>query len=148
MDIGTLIRKHRLENGLTQKQLAELLGVATGTIQQYELNKREPRFETLKQLSTVLNFNLLDALGAELKSPNNIICSKSNYKNLLDTSFNKLNNLGKKEAVKRVEELAEIPKYVTYKKENLNAAHALDNSTDKEKANDDLIMDKDDEWTL
>ena len=63
-------------------------------------------------------------------------------------NFNSLNSLGKKEAVKRVEELAEIPKYVTCKKEELNAAHTLNNSTDKEKANDDLIMDKDDEWTL
>ena len=146
MDIGTLIRKNRLENGLTQKQLAELLGVATGTIQQYELNKREPRFETLKQLSTVLNFNLLDALGAGLKSPNNIICSKSDYKILLDTSFNKLNNLGKKEAVKRVEELAEIPKY-TMPDNELNAAHSLRTSNPTNQKHDQSIMTNDDEWT-
>ncbi len=41
------IKTVRKEKGFTQKQLAEILGVATGTLQQYELGKREPSFETL-----------------------------------------------------------------------------------------------------
>lgn len=41
--IGSRIREARLECGLTQKELASMIGAATGTIQQYELNLRQPR---------------------------------------------------------------------------------------------------------
>lgn len=112
----------------------------------YESGLREPNFENLRFISDILEVSLDYLLtGKEFKYKSVDINKKESG---LIRNYRKLNNLGKKEAVKRVEELAEIPKYVTYKKEDLNAAHALDNSTDKEKANDDLIMDKDDEWTL
>lgn len=55
--------------------------------------------------------------------------------------YNKLNDLGKKEATKRVEELTYIPLYSNSEQNNmLNAAHSLDNATDEEKANDENIM--------
>ena len=43
MPIGERIKQGRLSKGLTQKQFAELIDSATGTIQQYELNLRIPR---------------------------------------------------------------------------------------------------------
>ena len=55
--------------------------------------------------------------------------------------YNKLNDLGKKEATKRVEELTYIPLYSNSEQNNmLNAAHSLDNATDEEKATDENIM--------
>ncbi len=61
--------------------------------------------------------------------------------------FKKLNNLGKNEAVKRVEELTQIDKYVIMEivKPHLlpNAAHEIEGATDEDKAHDDAIMDDD-----
>ena len=42
---GDYIKIARQKAGLTQKQLAEKVGLATITIQQYERNLREPRLE-------------------------------------------------------------------------------------------------------
>lgn len=54
MTIGEKIQKARKEREYTQKQLAEKCGVATGTIQQYELGKRQPRIEQLEKIANVL----------------------------------------------------------------------------------------------
>ena len=50
MTIGNKIQKVRKEKGYTQKQLAAMCNMATGTIQQYELGKRQPRMEQLQKL--------------------------------------------------------------------------------------------------
>ena len=118
----------------------------------YESGLRTPTIPKAQEMARILDVSVDYLVGISRVDLNNEsidpLLEPSTDKLKLMASFNTLNSLGKKEAVKRVEELAEIPKYVTYKKEDLNAAHALDNSTDKEKTNDDLIMDKDDEWTL
>lgn len=62
MTTGELIQVKRKEKGYTQKQLAEKCGVATGTIQQYELNKREPRQEQLRKIAEALNISLNDLI--------------------------------------------------------------------------------------
>lgn len=51
MDIGKNIRKFRIAAGLTQKELAQKCECATGTIQQYELGKRQPRMSQLFNIS-------------------------------------------------------------------------------------------------
>lgn len=53
--------------------------------------------------------------------------------------YNKLNELGKQEATKRVEELTYIPLY-NQDANLLDAAHSLNNATSEEKANDENIM--------
>lgn len=58
MTIGQTIQNFRKEKGYTQKQLAEKCGMATGTIQQYELNKREPRQEQLRKIADALEVEL------------------------------------------------------------------------------------------
>lgn len=55
MTIGEKIQTARKKAGLTQKKLGEQCGVVTGTIQQYELNKREPKIEQLRKIAAVLN---------------------------------------------------------------------------------------------
>lgn len=54
MDLGSNIKKYRKEAGLTQKELASILDVAVGTIQQYESNKRQPRIEQLQRIADAL----------------------------------------------------------------------------------------------
>lgn len=73
--------------------------------------------------------------------------SKKDY---LLNAFEKLNETGKKEAIKRVEELAEIPKYQKYFNStaaSLNAAHAVPEASEEDKKHDDDIMNDDSQWS-
>ena len=56
MTIGENIQKRRKAFGLTQKELAEKVGVAPITIQQYERNVRIPKIEILKKIGMALGF--------------------------------------------------------------------------------------------
>ncbi|WP_051823855.1 helix-turn-helix domain-containing protein [Clostridium sulfidigenes] len=66
MAIGNRIKLFRNRNQLTQKQLAELLGLKTITIQSYELNKRTPNIETLNKISQFLNVSPKTLLSDEI----------------------------------------------------------------------------------
>lgn len=55
MSVGSRIKKIRKERGLTQSELAELVGVKTVTIRKYESDEREPNLETLKKICASLN---------------------------------------------------------------------------------------------
>lgn len=64
MTIGERIKNYRKIAGLTQKELGEFAGVATGTIQQYELGKRQPRIEQLQKIAPILKVSVPDLLGS------------------------------------------------------------------------------------
>lgn len=49
------LKQLRGENGITQVQLAEQLGVSKGTVAMWEIGKREPNFDTLVQLSDIFD---------------------------------------------------------------------------------------------
>ena len=174
MTTGQIMQAIRKERGYTQKQLAEKCGLATGTIQQYELNKREPRREQLQKIATVLDVPLYELMGfdgsirvkvnheqmeaeeavkstpkafliengqrVEVDKPIKFTTSSRSHaqteaydlfhsllseewimsqeqeatavqlKEMLG-AYNRLNNAGRKEAVKRVDELTELPRY-------------------------------------
>ena len=78
MTIGEIIKAARKKNGLTQKELAEKLGLATGTIQQYELGKRQPRIEQAAKIFSVLGLSIYSAFGDNFDE--NIKQSEFEYK--------------------------------------------------------------------
>lgn len=49
------LKKVRKERGYTQVSLAEALGVSKGSVAMWETGKRNPEFETLEELLTLLN---------------------------------------------------------------------------------------------
>lgn len=51
MSYASNIRRARRAAGLTQKQLADAIGCAPGTIQQYERGVREPKSARLKEIA-------------------------------------------------------------------------------------------------
>ena len=57
---GDLIRKFRLEKGLTQKQLGEKCGINEANIRKYELGNQNPKIETLQKIANALNVSVLD----------------------------------------------------------------------------------------
>lgn len=55
MEIGKIISKLRNDRGLTQRDLAEILGVSNGAIGMWETQKREPDLDTVKKMTSFFN---------------------------------------------------------------------------------------------
>ena len=66
MALGDKIKQIRNDKGLTQVQLAELIGLSDRTIQYYEGNSRVPSLEVLKIIAEKLNVSLLVLLENEI----------------------------------------------------------------------------------
>lgn len=62
MTVGDKIRQVRKSNKLTQKQLAEISGVAEISIRNYENHKREPKLGQLQKIATALGISLDELL--------------------------------------------------------------------------------------
>ena len=78
MSIGENIKKYRKEKGLTQVELAELVGVSKSTLLKYENDKVIPTPATATIISTVLEVSKEDVLGSYVdKRDANIILGKS-----------------------------------------------------------------------
>lgn len=54
---GKKLAEIRKENGMTQKQFAEALGVSKSAIQNYERERNEPTPENLKKICMLLKIN-------------------------------------------------------------------------------------------
>lgn len=65
MNIGENIKKFRKLEGLTQKQLGELIGKSTITIRKYEANDVQVSMEVLHDISKVLNTPMVMFLNNE-----------------------------------------------------------------------------------
>ncbi len=63
--LGETIKELRIERGLTQPQLAQLVGVSKGMISIWENNVNEPKASFIKRLATVLEVSADDLLGIE-----------------------------------------------------------------------------------
>lgn len=89
-DFGKVLRILRKNKKLTQKKLADDLGLAFSTISMYERGEREPDFETLEAIADYFNVSMNILLGRETlidfgnDAHDNIMnCCKAAY-----TSFN------------------------------------------------------------
>lgn len=58
--IGERIKRIRNEKGLTQKELAKMLGTSQQNLAQYERNKRNPKYETVKKIANALEIDIYD----------------------------------------------------------------------------------------
>lgn len=69
MTIGKKIQAFRKEKGLTQKELAQKLGVSASMIGQYETDIRRPKLETLEKISAALGVAITDFIDISEISP-------------------------------------------------------------------------------
>lgn len=60
--IGQKIKRMRLEKGLTQKDLAALLGTSQQNLAQYEKDKRRPKIETVRKIAKALDVYIGDLI--------------------------------------------------------------------------------------
>ena len=128
------IRNARKAAGVTQEQLAEVLGLKRATLSKYETGVKEPSVSQLKTIAAALRIDfyvlaneignewfdagfefaeegsdIIDALVHEKHK--NVGYSFSEEEGQLITAISSLNPSGQPEAVKRVSELTEIPRY-------------------------------------
>ena len=68
MSRGERIRRYRKMKGLTQKSLAEKIGLAESAVRNYELGLRDPSQETLAALSDALGVPMSDRKSTRLNS--------------------------------------------------------------------------------
>lgn len=75
----------RKNKGLSQKELASLLGLQMSTVSLYELNKREPKFDTIEQIAQILDVPTSWLFGqTDNKTKNEL----SHVSNNLDNTIN------------------------------------------------------------
>ena len=119
---GDMIRKYGTEKGLTQKKLGELCGIADSNIRKYESGNQNPKIETLQKIADALDIPVNRLLAGKIISRDELKEKLSEYglthlvpdteeeRTVLE-NCKKLNETGKKEAAKRVEELTHLEKY-------------------------------------
>lgn len=119
---GDMIRKYRTEKGLTQKKLGELCGIADSNIRKYESGNQNPKIETLQKIADALDIPVNRLLAGKIISRDELKEKLSEYglthlvpdteeERTVLGNCKKLNETGKKEAAKRVEELTHLEKY-------------------------------------
>ena len=120
LTIGENIKKYRKAKGFTQKELAESVGVAAITIQQYERNVREPKMDTVVRLAQALGISVADLYGScitdfvERSAQERTTEAQKERQTALhkiDRILGQMNAKGIKVAVERVEELSHVPEY-------------------------------------
>ena len=100
MEIGSKLKNARNENGITQEQAAELLGVSRQTISNWELNITKPDTDHIKKMSKIFNISIDEMLDngelGILIPPQNVEAIKNtfieirNNTSLLDGYSNKI----------------------------------------------------------
>ena len=57
-DVGTELRRFRAINGLTQRELGELLHITTTQVAAYELGRARPRPKWMKRIADVIGVSI------------------------------------------------------------------------------------------
>ena len=112
LTVGDRIKQYRISNNLTQKELGKLIGTTQQMIAQYENNRRKPKIETLDKIAQALHTSIESLCRRTYYfGPTEFFPMHVEKIPVINSYYNKLNHLGKMEAIKRVSELVEIKKY-------------------------------------
>lgn len=127
MNIGERIKVIRKQKNMTQETLANTLGVQRSAISKYEKGIVSPSWETIEKIAASFEMSIdqllsdVDMLSYDKEAREKFervqnLMIEQIPKNKLLSAFDKLNELGQKTAIERVEELSENPKYQKEKK--------------------------------
>lgn len=67
MNLGKRFKKYRQKVGLTQKEAAELIGINSYQLGNYETNRSEPSIAILKGMSKAYKVSVDDLIGNNIK---------------------------------------------------------------------------------
>ncbi|PJI07058.1 MULTISPECIES: helix-turn-helix domain-containing protein [Clostridium] len=135
MNVKDIIHNRRIELGLTYEELGKMVGVGKSTVRKWETGMIENmRRDNIVALAKALNLSPSLIMGWETEEEDSSKKELDMDEAKLLSNYNKLNDLGKNEANKRVAELTCIPIY--YDSENA-ATKILENMSDTIAAHDD-----------
>lgn len=97
------------KSNITAQELSNKSGVAKASISQYVNGSHKPSNISSGKIASILDVNPLWLMGFDV--PMEIASIESSNTPRIMQYFNSLNDLGKHEAEKRVEDLTYIPKY-------------------------------------
>ena len=117
-EIGKRIQEIRKSRGITQEELAKAIGVQRSAISKYESDMISPTWEMTEKILDALNITwsqfLLDGIP-EIQTEDPVTMY---YKEMAGEEINilrfyrQLNLTGKAEALKRIDEMTHIAKYI------------------------------------
>lgn len=129
-DLHLTIREERIKQGISQKELGEMVGLPQQAINRIEQGQRKLDVELFEKLCKSLNIKKIGSFTVNFISSfykmdvgDDPICpvdeleeefSSNDFlsrEESLLANYRKLNDIGQKKAVERVEELTEIPRY-------------------------------------
>ena len=96
VEFGDKLRQLRKEKNLTQKQLADLIGVKNSVISFYELSERIPSPDVVKKLAVALHVSADFLLGIEKGESIDVSGLDSNDKMLIRSLVDSLREKNKK----------------------------------------------------
>ncbi|QHW34445.1 helix-turn-helix transcriptional regulator [Paenibacillus rhizovicinus] len=69
MTMGDRLRELRLRKNISQEEVARQIGITRSAYSHYEINNRQPVYETLKKLAVLFNVSLDYIIGGEPVKP-------------------------------------------------------------------------------
>ena len=133
MYIGDRLKQLRVEYGILQKKLAEQLNLSQQTISLYESNKRQPDYDTLKQIAEFFNVSTDYILGiTDIKETVNAVVEKAD-EYTLGESFSSYST--SEERIKALEILDELYELSPESREDVLKYIKMCQLWDKEKKN-------------
>ena len=136
------IENLRKSKGISQGKLERELGFSNGSISKWKNSTPTPgRLQKLADYFGVSMDYLLNGTDIIIESPESSQeCGDFSQVARILAYYNALNDIGKFEATKRVQELTHLTQYATDDVALLNAAHALENASLEDKQHDEDIM--------
>lgn len=126
MNFSDNLKKYRNLKGLSQKNLANLIGVSQTAVYSWEKGKMLPKLEQLSNLARVLDVSVIDLIDVETlnladsvlevfsqEAPysSEVAGSSTTQENYLISTFRELNPDGQAKVTEYAEDLTKIPAY-------------------------------------
>lgn len=142
--VGRMFREIREEKDLSLTAVSEYLQIAPISLQRYECGERKIKMGTIKKLCAFYNIEYDGFIKeAKIRFSKNIFMDTPTEKESspkIMQYYEQLNDIGKHEATKRVEELTLVPRYVKEDTTYVKAAHAIEGASEEDKQLDEDIM--------
>lgn len=61
--LGDFMKKYRIENSMTQRELAKKLAISQNAVSQYESGKRHPSVKRLSRIASAMNCSVSDIVS-------------------------------------------------------------------------------------
>ena len=127
------IRHYMEKYNKTRQEMCDALGVKYTTFTDWVKGNAYPRIDKIELMADYFGISKSDLVEEKYIS--------SKFPKIIDY-YNQLNDFGKREATKRVEELTNLPQYIN--KDNtliVNAAHSISGASEEDRQFDENIMD-------